>query len=69
MQSTDEKIYERSDQTGQRKHMRSVRCRSGWVIVYVDKIIGRGYNRRTIRYNTLGACRTDHDQKSKQEDE
>ena len=53
MQSTDEKYMKRSDQTGKERHMRSVRCRSDVWIVYQDKIIGRGYNRRTIDNNTL----------------
>ena len=40
----------------------------GCVIVYQDKIIGRGYNRRTIDKNTLAHAETDGHPEGQQED-
>lgn len=41
----------------------------GCVIVYEDKIIGRGYNRRTIDKNTLGPRGASGDPQGEPEDE
>lgn len=65
MQSTDEKYMKEAIKQAKKAYAIG-EVPIGCVIVYQDKIIGRGYNRRTIDNNT---CRTDRDQKSKQEDE
>ena len=58
MQSTDEKYMKEAIKQAKKAYAIG-EVPIGCVIVYQDKIIGRGYNRRTI----------DRDQKSKQEDE
>ena len=48
----DEKIYAGSDPSGKKAYVLE-EVPIGCVIVYQDKIIGRGYNRRTVDKNTL----------------
>ncbi len=52
MQSTDEKYMKEAIKQAKKAYMLG-ETPIGCVIVYQDKIIGRGYNRRTIDKNTL----------------
>ena len=52
MQSTDEKYMKEAIRQAKKAYMIG-EVPIGCVIVYQDKIIGRGYNRRTIDKNTL----------------
>lgn len=68
MQSTDEKYMKEAIKQAKKAYAIG-EVPIGCVIVYQDKIIGRGYNRRTIDNNTLAHAELIADQKSKQEDE
>ena len=52
MQSTDEKYMKEAIKQAKKAYAIG-EVPIGCVIVYQDKIIGRGYNRRTIDYNSL----------------
>ena len=52
MQSTDEKYMKEAIKQAKKAYAIG-EVPIGCVIVYQDKIIGRGYNRRTIYNNTL----------------
>ena len=52
MQSTDEKYMKEAVRQAKKAYALD-ETPIGCVIVYQDKIIGRGYNRRTIDKNTL----------------